>query len=93
MKLMIIGNKCDLDDKREVQTDDAFEKAKDLQSPIMETSALDGTNVKEAFYDLLREMYKEIKKKLDIVENQNNAEGGKYGIELNTNGDKKKGCC
>ena len=93
MKLMIIGNKCDLVDKREVQTDDAFEKAKDLQSPIMETSALDGTNVKEAFYDLLREMYKEIKKKLDIVESQNNAEGGKDGIELNTNGDKKKGCC
>ena len=94
MKLMIIGNKCDLDDKREVQTDDAFEKAKDLQSPIMETSALDGTNVKEAFYDLLKEMYREIRKKLDIAEKKDSsAEGNKDGIQLNTNEEKKKGCC
>ena len=37
-------------------------------------------------------MYKEIKKKIDIVENQNT--GGKDGVQLNTNEEKeKKGCC
>ena len=56
----------------------------------METSALDATNVKEAFYDLIREMYKEIKKNLDIVEESENNEG----IQLDTNEEqKKKGCC
>ena len=67
-------------------------KAKELESPVMEASALDGSNVKAAFYDLLKEMYKEIKKKIDIVENQNT--GRKDGVQLNTNEEKeKKGCC
>lgn len=92
MKLMIIGNKIDLKDERQVQSNEASEKAELLEAPIMETSALDATNVKEAFYDLLKEMYKEIRKKLDIVESQQ--EGGKDGIQLDTAEEtQKKGCC
>ena len=92
MKLMIIGNKIDLKDERQVQSSEASEKAALLEAPIMETSALDATNVKEAFYDLLKEMYKEIRKKLDIVESQ--TESGKDGIQLDTAEDnQKKGCC
>jgi small GTP-binding protein len=94
MKLMIIGNKTDLKDERAVTTEEALEKAKDLEAPLMETSALDGNNVKEAFYDLLKEMYREIRKKLDIAEKKDSsAEGNKDGIQLNTNEEKKKGCC
>ena len=92
MKLMIIGNKIDLKDERQVETDEALAKAQTLEAPIMETSALDATNVKEAFYDLLKEMYKEVKKKLDVVESQ--AQGGNEGIQLETNEEnQKKGCC
>ena len=92
MKLMIIGNKIDLKDERQVETDEALAKAQILEAPIMETSALDATNVKEAFYDLLKEMYREIKKKIEVVESQ--AQGGKDGIQLETNEKKeKKGCC
>jgi Ras-related protein Rab-11A len=92
MKLMIVGNKTDLKEERVVTTEVAMGKAKDLEVPLMETSALDGTNVKEAFYDLLKEMYREIRKKLDIVESQ--AEKGKDGVQLDTNEKKeKKGCC
>ena len=94
MKLMIIGNKTDLKDERAVPTEEALEKAKDLEAPLMETSALDGNNVKEAFYDLLKEMYREIRKKLEFAEKKDtSAEGGKDGIQLNTNEEKKKGCC
>ena len=93
MKLMIIGNKTDLKDERAVPTEEALEKAKDLETAIMETSALDGNNVKEAFYDLLKEMFREIKKKIDIAENQV-SQGGKEGIQLNTHEEEsKKGCC
>ena len=93
LKIMIVGNKTDLVNERQVSTEEALEKAKELESPIMETSALDGNNVKAAFYVLLKEMYKEIKKKIDIVENQN-AGGEKDGVQLNTNEEKeKKGCC
>jgi Ras-related protein Rab-11A len=92
MKLMIVGNKTDLKDSRQVDTNEALQKAKDLEASLMETSAKDGSNVKEAFYDLLKEMYREIKKKIEIVENE--AKGGKDGIQLETNEKpEKKGCC
>ena len=92
MKVMIIGNKTDLKDERQVTTEEASLKAQDLGAPIMETSALDASNVKEVFYDLMKEMYKEIRKKLDIVESQ--AETGKEGVQLDTNEEqKKKSCC
>ena len=92
LKILIVGNKTDLVNERQVSTEEALSKAKELESPVMEASALDGSNVKAAFYDLLKEMYKEIKKKIDIVESQNT--GGKDGVQLNTNEEKeKKGCC
>ena len=93
MKLMIVGNKTDLKDERQVTIEEASEKAKELEAPIMETSALDGSNVKDAFYDLLKEMYKEISKKLVAIETQNETE--KNGVQLETGAEeeKKKGCC
>ena len=93
IKLIIIGNKIDLKESKAVTTEQALSKAKELGSPLMETSALDSTNVKEAFYDLLKEMYLEVSKALEIVENQDLAKN-KNGIQLETNEQKKKkGCC
>ena len=91
MKTMMIGNKIDLKDERAVSTEEALEKAKLLELPLMEASALDSTNVKQAFYDLLKEMYKEVKKTIDVVEQ---AEKQNEGVQLDTNqSDEKKGCC
>ena len=91
MKTMMIGNKIDLKDERAVSTEEALEKAKLLELPLMEASALDSTNVKQAFYDLLKEMYKEVKKTIDVVEQ---AEKQNEGVQLDTNQpDEKKGCC
>ena len=90
IKLMIIGNKIDLKDYREVTTEEAIEKAKTLGVPVMETSALDATNVNKAFHDLLKEIYKDMRKNksLGIDYDTNN------GIDLDTNNKKKKfGCC
>jgi small GTP-binding protein len=91
MKTMMIGNKIDLKDERAVSTEEALEKAKLLELQLMEASALDSTNVKQAFYDLLKEMYKEVKKTIDVVEQ---AEKQNEGVQLDTNQpDEKKGCC
>ena len=91
MKTMMIGNKIDLKDERQVSTEEALEKAKLLELPLMEASALDSTNVKQAFYDLLKEMYKEVKKTIDVVEQ---AEKQNEGVQLDTNQpQEKKGCC
>ena len=89
--LMIVGNKIDLNQYREVSNEQAMNKAKILGIPIMETSALDSTNVKEAFYDLLKEIYKNMKKK--IKNNEEISKGNKEGIKLDTNEKRKKICC
>ena len=93
IKLMIIGNKIDLKDEREVKNEEAMKKAESLRIPLMEASALDSTNVKEAFYDLLKEIYKDIKENLNNPENK--FQNDKKGIDLNTNEPEKKKskCC
>ena len=90
--LMMVGNKMDLNQYREVSNEQALNKAKTLGIPIMETSALDSTNVKEAFYDLLKEMYKDMKNK--IKSSNENLKDNAEGLKLDTTQKKKKsGCC
>ncbi len=90
--LMMVGNKTDLVQYREVSNEQALNKAKTLGIPLMETSALDSTNVKEAFHDLLKEMYKDMKSKLQ--NDNNNLKDNGEGLKLDTNQKKKKsGCC
>ena len=66
-----------------------MKKAKDTGIALMETSALDSTNVKEAFHDLLKEMYIELSSKIAMMEESLNA--NKEAIPLETNESKKKG--
>jgi small GTP-binding protein len=48
--IMLVGNKRDLQSQREVATDDAKKFAEKNKLLYIETSALDGENIKEAFY-------------------------------------------
>lgn len=94
INLMVIGNKIDLTDKIVVKSDEALNKGKMLDIPVMETSALDSTNVKEAFYQLLREMYKSIKSIMKQQEEKGQEAIEGEGVSLNVKTeDKKKACC
>lgn len=50
--IMLVGNKTDLSDKRQVSTEEAEKKAKDNKIYFIETSAKQGTNVKNLFRKL-----------------------------------------
>ena len=89
IKLMIIGNKIDLKQFREVTIEEAVAKAKELGIPLMETSALDSTNVKKAFNALLIEIYNQ----MNNIPNDNEVYNYKDGIDLDTDKKKKFGCC
>jgi len=46
---MLIGNKNDLADKRQVTVEEASKFAEDNDMPYLETSAMQSTNVEKAF--------------------------------------------
>jgi len=54
-----MGNKCDLEDERQVPTESGIRWAKDRGLFFLETSARDNINVQKAFQQLLIEIYKQ----------------------------------
>lgn len=55
---VLVGNKCDLEEDREVSTEKGSKLATDLKCPFMEASAKTKHNVIEAFETLVREIKK-----------------------------------
>lgn len=58
---MILGNKCDMEDKRKITKEQGEQLAKEYNVKFMETSAMNRTNVEKAF----TEIASDIKNKMD----------------------------
>merc|ERR1712225_199915 len=58
--MVLAGNKCDLEDERQVTTAEGQDLAKSFACPFFETSAKSRINGEEAFYDLVREIRKDM---------------------------------
>ncbi|GLJ15856.1 hypothetical protein SUGI_0261660 [Cryptomeria japonica] len=98
---MLVGNKCDLEKLREVPIEEskAFAEAEKLF--FMETSALNATNVNDAFQVVIREIYNNTSRK--VLSNSHKSEsalGSSNRVTLMGNGDgetvkglKKYSCC
>ena len=55
--IILIGNKNDLDDKRQVSKDQGEEKARSFGCAFLETSAYSGDNIDKAFNLMVKEIY------------------------------------
>ncbi|KAK9722066.1 Ras family [Popillia japonica] len=53
---LLVGNKCDLEDKRKVSFQEASERARQWGVPYVETSAKTREHVDKVFFDLMREI-------------------------------------
>lgn len=62
--MMLVGNKCDLDNIRAVSVEEGKSLAEAEGLFFMETSALDSTNVKTAFEMVIREIYNNVSRKV-----------------------------
>ncbi len=61
--IMMVGNKKDLDRLRAITTKDAGEYAKTNNLTFIETSALDSSNVEDAFKGLLTDIFHSMNKR------------------------------
>ncbi|OMO60026.1 Small GTPase superfamily [Corchorus capsularis] len=60
---MLVGNKCDLENIRDVSVEEGKSLAEEEGLFFMETSALDSTNVQTAFEIVIREIYNNVSRK------------------------------
>lgn len=74
---MLVGNKCDLENIREVSIEEGKSLAEEESLFFIETSALDSTNVYAAFEIVIRDIYSNVGKKI--------LNSDDYKAELSTN--------
>ena len=89
--IVILGNKSDLDDKREVSKGEGIKKSEMYKTAFLETSALNGDNIGKAFDEIIDQI---IQNNKSFFEDNNKKEMDK-GVNLNDSNkdnDKKK-CC
>ena len=61
--MVLVGNKCDLEDERVLSKDQGQTLARQFNCTFMEASAKLKVNVPEIFYDLVRQINKKIPEK------------------------------
>ena len=81
--MVLVGNKCDLNDKRQVSIEEGRELAERNNMMFFETSAKDGINVDEIFLHSANEISKRIGE--GFYDLENDACGIKKGINRNNN--------
>ena len=86
IQLIIVANKCDLVEEREVLKEEIENKAKELQVEYFETSAKENMNIDEAFNTIIEKVYK------NVYNPQKGFELGKDSSNSNSSGISKK-CC
>lgn len=57
--MVLVGNKADLEDERQVTAQEGIDAGRHYKAPVLETSAKTRMNVEEAFYQLVREIRKD----------------------------------
>jgi small GTP-binding protein len=96
LTIIIIGNKCDLEDQRQVNKEQGEEKAKSNEVAFMETSAFSGENLDKAFEKMVNEVFKKCHEEM-TSEGETSPVGPSEDISLNKtkpkDAGKKKKCC
>ena len=97
--IIIVGNKCDLEDERKVPTDKGREKAQNLDCAFYETSALKAINIEQIFEELVNTIYDKTGGNKNDEEIEIEIISEKKGVNLksenkdNEENNNKVGCC
>ena len=69
INILLIGNKCDLEEARQISQEEAFQKAKEINAGFLEVSALQAVNIEKAFMYLIQQIHSKNYNKLDERKN------------------------
>ena len=92
--ILLIGNKSDLEQERQVSTEEVTKKAEQLKIAFCETSALEGKNIEYAFQTVVEEVSKKSNNTGSDVKKEDQSKG--VMLDTGNNGDenkKNKICC
>jgi Ras-related protein Rab-11A len=92
LTIIIIGNKTDLEDQRQVTSEEGQNKANSLESAFIETSAASGSNLDKAFEMMINEVYKKCHEEM-LAEGDVEIEGGEEINLAKAPENSKKACC
>jgi Ras-related protein Rab-11A len=91
--IILIGNKNDLENQRQVSNNMLINLGKNLGIAVMETSAKDDYNINESFYLLIKEIYRKFVKNNGSSNEKNDIGEGMVLKVENTKKKEKGGCC
>ena len=75
----MVGNKCDMEEKRKVSYEEGHELARHYEIPFLETSAKNSVNVEQSFLTMTKEIKNNISNKASNVGNAQNKNNIKFG--------------
>ena len=84
ISIVLCGNKCDLEEKREVTKLEGEEKANEFNIPFFETSCKEGININETFEKI---------SELIVNNNKNNIENESQKLTKDKANQGNSGCC
>ena len=94
VSIILVGNKCDLENERKISKEKGEEKAKTLNCPFFETSALSKIKIEDIFTEMINNIFektgggKNDDDDIEIINDNDNA------VNLDAKEQpKKKGCC
>ena len=94
VSIILVGNKCDLENERKISKEKGEEKAKTLNCPFFEISALSKIKIEDIFTEMINNIFektgggKNDEDDIEIINDNDNA------VNLDAKEQpKKKGCC
>ena len=81
LSIIILGNKCDLENERQITKEQGEAKSKEYNAGFFEVSAFSGKNIDKAFEKLISEVIQKDKKEINWIENEKKLEEILYNEE------------
>ena len=96
ISIILVGNKCDLESERKITIEMGQDKARNLNCPFFETSALNSTNIETVFQSISEDIYNRCKNDRNIEDEDDDYEivpKDDKNININTKTKKDLKCC